>query len=596
MENALSMNGFADIHAHPMAHLAFGGHLIWGRPVGPFEEALPCCDGIDHNAYSRILWVDIARRVLDGIMQSERESSWMWRTWSQQPEDHPRDGYPTFHGWPFAGTMSHQQMHLQWLRRAYDNGLRLMSALAVNNRLLGWLMENATECWDDETIRAQVELLRQIARHPSNALWMEIAYSADDAERIIASNKLAIVLGAEVDQIELLFSHDPARLVILEREATRYINGLSPAAPNIEALAQTIYDVGLRQINPLHFANNSFGGAALYLDRHSTNIRWLNLWRGSHNSEWPTVVSTPEELEFRLQTMQFPINRSWSILKPPIAAAVAQYPENDRNHINAEGMTDAGKVLLLSLWRRGILVDIDHMSMRTKDEALRLAELFGVPVLSSHCWIRDITLSRAEIGMPDDWWRKWNGKNPPDQPGWPMLRHEGMRTRDDVERISKLGGMMGTLLRQPAVKKPKTLTNVSSEGVELMGTTTAAAAAYLYLVEQLGTKGAIGIGSDVNGLAQLPVPSSCCSPSTLDPYGPNGLQRSTTGDRIWDINADGVAHYGMIPDLIYRWRAEGMSEEQLGPLFRSAEGYIETWSRAEDAAKRIGEADASKLL
>jgi hypothetical protein len=43
----------------------------------------------------------------------------------------------------------------------------------------------------------------------------------------------------------------------------------------------------------------------------------------------------------------------------------------------------------------------------------------------------------------------------------------------------------------------------------------------------------------------------------------------------------------MIPDLLYRWRAEGMTAEEQAPLFRSAEGYVGTWGRVEDAAKRI---------
>lgn len=259
-------------------------------------------------------------------------------------------------------------------------------------------------------------------------------------------------------------------------------------------------------------------------------------------------------------------------------------------------MSNAGMVFLLNLWRRGIIVDIDHMSMKTKDTALLLAEQFRVPVISGHCWVREITLSRSSIGMPDDWWRKWDGKNATSQPTWPMLRHEGMRTRSDIQRIADLGGITATLLRQPAVHKPPSLVNVTADGVDTMGTTTAAAAAYLAVVEQLGTNAAIGIGSDINGLAQLPVPSSCCIPEPYSVYGPNGIERSQTGDRVWDVNADGVAHYGMIPDLIYRWRAEGMTSEEQAPLFRSAQGYVETWARVENAAKRIRQMNRSAVL
>lgn len=54
-----------------------------------------------------------------------------------------------------------------------------------------------------------------------------------------------------------------------------------------------------------------------------------------------------------------------------------------------------------------------------------------------------------------------------------------------------------------------------------------------------------------------------------------------------------MAHYGMLPDLIARWRAEGLREAELAPLFRSAEGYVKTWARAEAAAARIRAPEAS---
>jgi microsomal dipeptidase-like Zn-dependent dipeptidase len=524
-----AVKGFADVHAHPMGHLAFGGHLIWGKPDGPLAQALAPCDGTDHNARSTIAFVDVAKRVLDIIVHDERKVA-----------QHSRYGYPTFDGWPSATCMIHQQMHVDWLRRAYDGGLRLMCALAVNNRLLSWLLGNGTECWDDESVLTQLEAMRRVTEAPHNRTWMEIAYCADDAERIIHAGKLAIVLGAEVDQIELLLTRDPSAPTLLEDEARRYLCGERACAPNIEALAQKIYDVGLRQITPVHFMDNAFGGAALYSDRVSTNIHWLNLWRDgrtSSESGWPTVVAGPDDLESRLQRMQFSVSRGWSIISPPWGGVVDRYPQALPNHINARGLTDAGKVLLLNLWRRGVLVDIDHMSLRMKGAALSFAEQLGVPVISSHCCLRSLTLGRAAIGMPEDWWCCWDGHNPNNQPVWPRLRSEGMRSDDDLARIERLGGITAPLLRQPAVAKPRDFRNVLSEGAEISGTTTAAAAAYLHIV--------------------------------------------------------GV-HYGMLPDLLLRWRAEGMSDALLAPLLRSAQAYVETLARAETAARRLRESNLRK--
>ncbi len=527
--------------------------MIWGRPFGPFAEALPPCDGVAHGAHSRMPFVNIAQHVLDCIVANGRGTIL-----------HPRDGYPLFSGWPSAETVIHQQMHVEWLRRAYDGGLRLLCALAVNNRLLAWLMENGIECWDDDSVRAQVDAMCRVVEAPENRTWMEVAYSAADAERIVASNKLAIVLGAEVDQIELFLSHDPRRLAQLEEEARRFLSGERCSAPEIERLAQSLYDLGLRQIGPLHFMDNAFGGAALFSDRAATNVHWLNLWSEGHatsESGWPSVVGGPPDLEYRLQRVQLSIDRSWSLCRPPLTKSVVQYDDALPNHVNARGLTDAGTVLLLNLWRLGILVDVDHMSLRTKVAALALAEQLRVPVISSHCSIREITLGRNPNEIPNDWWRRWDGRDSNAQPASPPLR-------------------------QPAVRKPAELCNVAGDGADLRGTTTAAASAYLHVVDVLGPGAAVAIGSDVNGLAQLPAASACCSPE-FNFYESSGLPRAVSGERVWDVNADGMAHYGMLPDLICRWRAEGMREASLAPLFRSTQGYIETLARAESAAGRI---------
>lgn len=72
------------------------------------------------------------------------------------------------------------------------------------------------------------------------------------------------------------------------------------------------------------------------------------------------------------------------------------------------------------------------------------------------------------------------------------------------------------------------------------------------------------------------------------------LSRSTAGrievapgefrPRDFDINLDGLAHYGMLPDFIQDLKNSGMGEADLQPLFRSAEEYIRVWERAEDRA------------
>jgi hypothetical protein len=66
------------------------------------------------------------------------------------------------------------------------------------------------------------------------------------------------------------------------------------------------------------------------------------------------------------------------------------------------------------------------------------------------------------------------------------------------------------------------------------------------------------------------------------------LARSFAGERRdFDINIDGMAHYGMLPDLLQDLRNIGLSAEDLVPLFRSANDYVVMWQKCEQRAKEL---------
>jgi hypothetical protein len=64
-------------------------------------------------------------------------------------------------------------------------------------------------------------------------------------------------------------------------------------------------------------------------------------------------------------------------------------------------------------------------------------------------------------------------------------------------------------------------------------------------------------------------------------YGNNEpLRRYRTGNRDWDFNTDGMAHYGLMPDFLQDLTNIGLSKDAMAPLFKSAEDYIRMWEKS----------------
>ena len=59
------------------------------------------------------------------------------------------------------------------------------------------------------------------------------------------------------------------------------------------------------------------------------------------------------------------------------------------------------------------------------------------------------------------------------------------------------------------------------------------------------------------------------------------------GNRAIDYNTEGFVHIGMLPEMLDDARRDAVDEADLEPLFRSAEGYIRMWERAEERAAAL---------
>jgi hypothetical protein len=95
----------------------------------------------------------------------------------------------------------------------------------------------------------------------------------------------------------------------------------------------------------------------------------------------------------------------------------------------------------------------------------------------------------------------------------------------------------------------------------------------------------VPLGSDVGGFASLPGPSAEGGPLGY-PFrsfkGHVTFRRQRTGTRAFDLSTDGVAHYGLVADLLADVQRQPGGRKALDLLFHSAEGYLRMW----DATRR----------
>ncbi len=361
--------GFAELHAHPASHLAFGarpdgtGGPFWGAPgqalAGADPASLPACAPDKHDGTD----ADLVRH---GTRQAI-----VAQIGALTGLPHQRGGAPDFEGWPHALSLLHQQMHIAWIRRAYDGGLRLLVASVTDNQLLAQMWNVGLNTTSSPLPRDDgfeyASAVRQLdfitAQVRANADWMQLVKTPSEARSAIEADKLAVVLALEMDTLD---------------------------ADEILRL----YDShGVRLVTPVHLVDNGFGGAAVYIDLFNTNNHYLN--------EKFFAVSGDPLLEFRLSHPERVEHQDLNIQRPvpipdedfrklgydPIPGAPGGIPW-EQGHKNQKG---ACRAPLQRLMARGMLIDLAHMSERATEETLALAESFRYPLLDTHTDLRDET-------------------------------------------------------------------------------------------------------------------------------------------------------------------------------------------------------------
>ena len=526
--------GFADLHAHLMAHLAFGGRAFWGLPYDPEH---PGPDGIQHALAS-------CEPIHGGLININPEMG------------HPAGGgWPEFIIWPRFTTLVHQQAYIDWLQRAYQGGLRLVTCLAVNNELLASKTSPGSPHDDKSAIQVQVAAMKEmvsfvdtLAGGPGRG-WLQIAYSPEDGRRIIADNKLAILLGVEVDSLGNW--HNPQEL----EKASH--GDIDQARRLIGQELDRLYGLGIRQITPIHLANNAFGGTAIYMRFLETINLFLSGERWTVKDAWETgvryrldhdgtdLVDDAERTAVLSGKRERAMHRHSLLDQIPGIRDMYEAVEAPRlsgGHANAFGLNQYGRILLEEMMKRGMIIDVDHMSERSTDEALALAEQYHYPVICSHTWFRDLLYSAPSEFQPLK-------EAPYGTSDVHKVAHEAGKRGDQVERIGRLGGMVAPILNQGDIAglKPVMPGLASKVSEPCAGSATAWAQAYLYATAKMGGRG-VAMGSDINGAAGLPGPRF----GTFAAYGAV-KDAYRTKDRRGEIDrqSNGVAYRQPIRD--HRW-------------------------------------------
>jgi microsomal dipeptidase-like Zn-dependent dipeptidase len=429
---------------------------------------------------------------------------------------HDTGGWPTFAGWPTHDTLTHQQTYWVWLKRAWRAGLRLVVAQTVEDDELCRVMKQRSHpCSEPVAIAQQIRVLRRLQSYVDRRSG-----------------------GRGRGFFRLVYTPRQARHVI-EQGRLAVVIGVESSNPfgcrlergrptctarDVDRGLARYHRLGVRSLFIAHWFDNAFAGAALESGLKGAFINAMNRLETGHYlrvarcpraGQGEQAVAAPKAA---IDLIAPYFNGVSALSSVPIPA----YPTGKR--CNARGLTALGVHLVRRMMRLHMIIEADHLSERARDRLLRIAAAAHYPVVSGH-----------------------NGTG-------------GAWTAGELRILYRLGGIAAsTLDTAPAlVRKVRRLGRLA------------------------GRKVGVPLGSDVGGFASLPGPTAAGGPLHY-PFrsfkGDVTFRRQRTGTRVFDLNADGVAHYGLVADLLADVQRQPGGRKALDLLFHSAEGYLRMWER-----------------
>ena len=443
---------------------------------------------------------------------------------------HDTVGWPTFGYWPNPHSLTHQGVYYKWLERSWRGGLRVFTNLLVQNNVLCELYPlKKNSCNDMDAIRLQAKDMREMQNYidaqyggPGRG-WYRIVTNPFDARRVINSGKLAVIMGIETSV--------PFDCNVGNRQPTC-------TKALIDKGLDEVYKLGVRQMEITNKFDNGLTGVTG--DEGSTGVltNTANFYNTGHFLKMqPCPTSFKKGVQDKQQLgvpngdipEQDAIFGAIGKLFGGLSGTVPVY--TDKPHCNQAGLTDLGKYLMRKMIRKGMLFDPDHMSVIARRQALTLLEKAArngqhPGVLSSHSW----------------------------------------STPDAYPRIYKLGGFIAPYAGDSTGFLAKWKQHLKWRDPR-----------YYF---------GFGYGADMNGFGSQGGPRNPSEAKDVDyPFTGLGgvrISRERGGKRVWDINTDGVAQYGLYPDWIQDVKvlAGSSGGAFMSDMSRGSEAYLETWERA----------------
>ena len=486
------VEGTIDAHNHVTAYEFLGGDAHCGEPWSPQGPQAALVDCPDH-------YPNGAGAVLENAL------------YGNPLRTHDPVGWPTFVDWPAPASMTHEQTYYRWIERAYLGGVRIMVNDLVENVALCQVYPlKHNSCDDMDSVRLQYRRIQELEAFidaRSGGLgkgWFRIVRDPFEARQVVNEGKLAVVLGIETSEI---FGCGGSELL---PRCTR---------EQIVAGLDEIERMGVASFFPIHKFDNALGGVRFDSGTFGTVINLANFKQTGHFWQVEKCQGGGEDN---------PQDAHLDVIDAGLLAFLPKgllpvYPPPP--HCNALGLTPLGEFTVEQMIDRGLMIEVDHMSLKTASRTLELAEDRDYSgLLSSHSWMS------------------------------PELR----------SRVYGLGGFI-----EPITTSPESFIEEWRQ---------------LRAVADPRYRFGIGFGADANGFHAQPPARGADKPNAVSyPFesldGRVTFGRQVSGQRVYDVNRDGVAHYGLYPDWMEQLRLLA-GEPIADDLMSGAEAYLQTWERA----------------